>query len=378
MWDVVVAGAGPAGAVAAYVLAQRGRRVLLADACDAGSLKIGEALPGAAVRLLRSIDLPAPSRDGPHTPIGGNLSSWNSDQLVATDFIREPDGPGWRLDRLRFDANLRAGAIRAGAGYRPARVMDVERRDASWVIKFEDGSTDVAQWIVDATGRRASIARRLGAKRLRDARLIALYAIGASVASFRLNRTIIEAVPRGWWYTARLPSGQPIAGFHTHAREAVRLTSDAHGWRQALAETCHVGPMLADAVFDRPLKPLDACGAQLDHFGGDGWLACGDAAVSFDPISGQGIFSALYGGMMAGRTISDTLNGGKARLNEYSKRLENVRRLYVTRSCAIYRSERRWIAEPFWSIFSKEIELSRVKRGQSIVSEFSNEAAMRS
>jgi 2-polyprenyl-6-methoxyphenol hydroxylase-like FAD-dependent oxidoreductase len=68
-------------------------------------------------------------------------------------------------------------------------------------------------------------------------------------------------------------------------------------------------------------------------------LACGDAAVCFDPISGQGIFSALYGGMMAGRAISDTLNGAKARLNEYSKRLENVRRLYVARSRAIYRSE---------------------------------------
>ena len=88
MWDAVIAGAGPAGAVAAYELARRGRRVLLADAVDPAAPKVGEALPGAAVRLLRSIELPVPAAGGPHTPIGGNLSSWNSDQLVANDFLR--------------------------------------------------------------------------------------------------------------------------------------------------------------------------------------------------------------------------------------------------------------------------------------------------
>jgi hypothetical protein len=208
MWDAIVAGAGPAGAVAAYELARSGRRVLLADAVDPTSSKIGEALPGAAVRLLRSIELPVPGGGGPHTPIGGNLSSWNSDQLVANDFIRDPDGPGWRLDRARFDADLRAAALRAGASYRSARVTDLERKDTGWHIRFKNGGTEMARWIVDATGRRAAIARRLGARRLRDAPLVAVYASGTSATGFALNRTVIEAVPRGWWYAARLTLGR--------------------------------------------------------------------------------------------------------------------------------------------------------------------------
>ncbi|MGH6921027.1 MAG: NAD(P)/FAD-dependent oxidoreductase, partial [Geminicoccaceae bacterium] len=180
MWDVVVAGAGPAGAVAAYVLARSGRRVLLADPVDPKVPKFGEALPGAAVRLLRSIGLPAPDSAGPHVPIGGNLSSWNADQLIASDFFREPDGPGWRLDRACFDAQLRAAAVHAGASYRSVRVAALDRLDAGCTVRLKDGGTEMARWIIDATGRRATIARRQGARRGRDARLIALYATSPS------------------------------------------------------------------------------------------------------------------------------------------------------------------------------------------------------
>ena len=87
MWDAIVAGAGPAGAVAAFVLAREGHRTLLADRPNADSCKIGDALPGAAERLLQSLGLPALQGDEAHARIGGNLSSWNSDALVATDFI---------------------------------------------------------------------------------------------------------------------------------------------------------------------------------------------------------------------------------------------------------------------------------------------------
>jgi flavin-dependent dehydrogenase len=366
MWDAIVAGAGPGGAVAAYVLARGGRRVLLADAVDPKSPKVGEALPGAAVRLLRSLDLPLPAKGGPHTPIGGNLSCWNSDQLFAADFLRHPDGPGWRLDRARFDADLRAAAVRAGAMLRSARVTDVKQRGTAWSARLDDDGTETARWIIDATGRRAAIARRLGAKRLRDARLIALYAAGASTTGFPLNRTVIEAVSHGWWYAARLPSGVPLAGFHTLHRDAMQLLADPDGWRRALADTRHVGPMLADTPFEHPPRALEACGARLDCLSGDGWIACGDAALSFDPISGQGIFNALHGGMTAGLAIDDRLKGDSARLDEYSKQIDNVRRFYVARCRGTYHRERRWVDEPFWSMLGEEIEASPIKHRPSI------------
>ena len=348
MWDAIVAGAGPAGAVAALMLARRGRRVLLADRIDPSAHKIGEALPGAAVRLLRSLDLPAPAAGGPHTPIGGNLAAWNSAALVATDFIRDPYGPGWRLDRARFDADLRAAAAGAGVTSRGAHVRDLGRQDAGWRIGFDDGSVEHARWIVDATGRRSALARKLGVRRQRGARLVALYALGRAALDFQLNRTMLEAAPDGWWYAARLPSGAAVAGFHTHAREAARLNADPDAWKHALGRTRHIGFALGCAQFEQPLRAMEACGARLAQFGGDGWIACGDAALSFDPISGQGIFSALHSGMAAGSAVADALEHNGASLDGYANRMETVWGIYAARSRAIYGSERRWATEPFW------------------------------
>ena len=355
MWDAIVAGAGPAGAVAAFTLSRNGLRVLLADRTDPSAHKIGEALPGAAVRLLRSLGLPAPELGGPHTPIGGNLSSWNSEALIATDSIRDPYGPGWRLDRVRFDADLRAAATGAGAAYRSAQVRDLRGEDAGWQIRFDDGSVERARWIVDASGRRAALARRLGIKRTRDARLIALYAVGRASGDFQLNRTLVETAPDGWWYAARLPSGAPVAGFHTHAREAARLKADPGAWKNALARTRHIGPMLGPAQFDRPMRAVEACGARLAQFRGDAWIACGDAATSFDPVSGQGIFAALHGGMAAGLAVADALNRGGAKRDEYASRMEDAWSIYRARSRAVYRSERRWTTEPFWSMHAATV-----------------------
>src|SRR4051812_48448803 len=117
MWDVIVVGAGPAGSTAASVLSRKGDRTLLADKLDNDRSRTGVALPGAAVRLLRSLDLLTPEIGSPHASIRSMLASWNSDALLATDSIRDPYGPGWRLDRRYFDAELRKAAVGAGVEF---------------------------------------------------------------------------------------------------------------------------------------------------------------------------------------------------------------------------------------------------------------------
>jgi flavin-dependent dehydrogenase len=343
IWDVVIAGAGPAGAVAAHVLAQAGKRVLMADIPFAGTHKIGEALPAAAGRLLRDLDLPLPS--APHTPIGGNLSSWGSPDLQASDAMRDPDGPGWRLDRLRFDADLLSAARSSGAAHHAAHITTATRHDALWKIELDNSTQIEACWLIDATGRRAAIVRRHGAKRSRDARLVAIYALGQPSEGLELNRTLVETVPNGWWYAARLPSGAAIVGFHLHPRDAVKLLAQPNGWRDALARTRHLSRLLDGVAFDTPLRPVEACGARLDRFSGDGWIACGDAALSFDPVSSQGIFSALHGGMRAARALLEDDTAA------YTESLEAIRQTYLSRWRSLCRSERQWPDSPFWASY---------------------------
>ena len=359
MWDAIVAGAGPAGAVAAHVLARGGRKVLLVDEVDPAAPKIGEALPGAAraapararpFRARAATD--RTRRSAAISPLGAPTD------LVAADFICDPAGPGWRLDRRCFDVELRSAAIGSGALYRSGLVGRAERREPHWRVQFKDGAFETARWIIDATGRRSAVARRLGARRERDVQLIALYA-ASEPSGFQLNRTIIEAAPQGWWYAARLPSGAALAGFHTSPQHATSLRADPRRWLGALEDTRHLASALGKIRFETFLRPVDASGSNLDRYSGDGWIACGDAALSFDPISGQGIFSALYSGMTAAHAVEEALNGSRERLDEYSRRLEQVREIYVARSLAVYRSEHRWMEEPFWSTLRASIRMLR-------------------
>jgi flavin-dependent dehydrogenase len=325
-------------------------RVLLVDAVAPAADKVGEALPGAALRLLRDLGLPLPGPDGPHTPIRGTLSVWGSEALAATDFLHDRDGPGWRLERSRFDASLRDAALASGAVFHAAWIEATVRNAARWAVGFSSGETVNAQWLIDATGRRAMLARSLGARRLRDARLVALYAIGRPGAAPRFHRTVVEAVANGWWYAAQLPSGAPIAGLHVGPRDAARIAAQSGAWQAALAGTLHAAELFPADALDRHLRPLDAGGARLDRFSGDGWVACGDAALAFDPVSGQGMFAALYGGMMAARAVAASIGGDHAAMAAYSDRMERVRRAYRAEWVGTYRDEQRWPDAPFWAV----------------------------
>ncbi|WP_437720282.1 FAD-dependent monooxygenase [Sorangium sp. So ce861] len=350
-YDVAVAGAGPAGAVAACLLARAGLSVLLCDSRlvdSAAPVKPGEALPGAAVRLLRACDLPLPGDSGRHKLIGGNISVWGWPEPVHRDFLNEPDGPGWRLDRAVFEAELVSAALAAGARALPLNLARVAREETRWRLWSRGGAGWRVSFLVDASGRAASLARRLGATRRRDEALVAVVGRARPDPAYRLNRTLVETVPQGWWYAALLPDGAPVFMLHSRPDEAARLLARPEEWRAALADTRHVSAAFPGAVFDAPLSGHDACGAWLEPVYGPGWVACGDAALSFDPAAAQGVLAALHGGVEVARAIPAAMRGDLGPLRAYAARLLEMRRLYRQRLSAHYADEQRWPEAPFW------------------------------
>lgn len=163
--DVLVAGAGPAGSVAALELARAGFSVLLADRLRPSAPRLGETLPGAGIRLLQMLGLASVARvddDSGHCRVGGTLVAWASPAMLANDAIADPYGAGIRLDRGRFDRALRSASIEAGAGFRHADVAALVRTANSWMVSFDDHSSVSASWLVDATGRGRKLARLIG------------------------------------------------------------------------------------------------------------------------------------------------------------------------------------------------------------------------
>lgn len=353
--DAAIIGAGPAGAVTALVLSQRGRNVALVDRIMGHSThatrKVGESLPGAARPLLQHLGLLSLVEDGPHLPSYGNSFAWGTEELETTDFIRDPNGLGWHLDRARFDEDLRQAAGRAGAVLSKANRVEVERAGEYWRIGADREPLD-AKWIVDATGRNSGIARELGATRLQDDTLMAAYAwaeVDGEPATAD-TRTLIESTPDGWWYTSVLPDHTSVVALHTNAQTLRPMMKEKgiESWVAALKRTHHVGRRLQKARFITDLKCTQAGGARLDRFVGEGWLATGDAALSFDPLSSQGIFNAIYTGMKAAQAIDAALSGDARAMDAYVDRLEAIRNAYLANRRHVYSTEQRWSQASFW------------------------------
>lgn len=351
--DVAVIGAGPAGATAACVLARGGRSVLLLDphVTNGVTAKPGEALAGAALRVLRACNLPLPSQSAAHRPIGGNISVWGGPEPVYRDFVTEPDGLGWRLDRPIFEADLITAACAAGARVQANAFRDARRETDIWHLQLRDGNSITARWLIDATGRAAAVARKLGAHRQRDEDLVAVVGYSKPNAEFSLQRSLVETTPQGWWYAALLPDARPVFMLHTRSATAVRLRTTQEKWHAALAATQHIARAFPHPMVEGPLRAYEACGAWLEPVHGDGWVACGDAALSFDPCAAQGIFSALYGGMAVAAAVQAALEGDLAPLSEYRARCGHIRRIYLQGVRAHYAEERRWPDADFWQTF---------------------------
>lgn len=342
---VLIVGAGPAGVVAARWLAQAGHRVILVDKPEIPSgerpaEKIGESLPGAARPLLRDLGLlPYLESSGP-IPCPGNLAAWFTEELIATDFLSDPSGEGWHLDRPRFDAALRQAAIDAGAVWEQQRFESIERReDGLFVTRLAEGEKQT-RFVIDASGRNAIVARRLGITRQRDEARIAVYAFcdESGLMACEDQRSVIERQPEGWWYAAPLPGKRRVASFHTSPEAASRLLAEEGAWQKKLATTRHIHRFCAEEAKWSPPRATDASGSRLARFQGEGWLAIGDAACTFDPLSSQGLFNALYTGLRGAEAVVAELRGDGSTARRYSQTLEEVWRIYRGRLAGFQRS----------------------------------------
>lgn len=111
--DVLVVGAGPAGAAVAAQLAGHCRVALVGRAVQAGRA-IGETLPAAARVILSDLGVWDAFAAQGHRPAWSRRSLWGSSEVIFQDALFDPHGAGWHLDRKRFDAMLLEAARSRG------------------------------------------------------------------------------------------------------------------------------------------------------------------------------------------------------------------------------------------------------------------------
>jgi len=353
-FDVAIAGAGPAGATAALVLARNGIKVGLIEASAYEQSRVGESLPPSARPLLAELSIWESFSRLDSLQSHGNESAWGGADTVFNSFIFNPHGYGWHLDRCQFDALLASEAKAAGATLlqRQKVVSCIPLLNDSWKLVVCDNNREhilTARAVIDASGRNGLLARQLGAIRKPSDFLVGIAVHFRSEKSGG-NYTLVEATEHGWWYSATLPDHRLIIIFMTDSdicRKGYYMKLEV--WEKNLEKTQHTKTRIigCSRLWGPSIFPAFSHRLRRQNWS-NRWLACGDAAMGVDPLSSSGIMSALKGGEAAGYTILHWLNGDSQSILLYEQWIDEEFADYMKKHQAYYCLEKRWPNSPFW------------------------------
>jgi flavin-dependent dehydrogenase len=316
--DVIIVGAGPAGAVAATLLAREGVRVRLIDRATFPRDKLcGDTINPGTLRALESLGL-SHAADGRGLPIEGMLMTGPGGTKVEA---RYPMGlRGRSLVRRDFDWALLQSAIAAGVQFEPA--------------------VAVRRALVDESGQNKSIRGVVAVRKGHEHAMPAAVTLAAdgrhSTLAFGLRLARHPSQPRRWAVGAYFENagGTPSVG-EMHVRPG-RYIGIAH-LGGGLSNVCLVRTSNAgDAAFGEPASLLRSELARdpllRERFAAarlirrpavlgplavdvrsesvTGLILAGDAAGFIDPMTGDGLRFAVRGGALAARASLEALQHG--------------------------------------------------------------------
>jgi flavin-dependent dehydrogenase len=353
--DAAILGGGPAGAATGLALTRRGYSVAILERSNYHHTRIGETLPPAVQPLLARLGVWNQFLAEKHSPSFGIRSAWGQDDLYDNDFIFNPYGSGWHVDRARLDLSLARWAEEAGARvYRSSRLLSYARTNSAWQIEIASDERRRrlrAKFLVDATGRASWIAGKQGASRITYDRLVGVtfFCSPRSPKSVTESSTLIEARDEGWWYSAPLPDSRLVLAYMTDADLYARAQRQSSNyWQEQLQATTHTKSRAKNYDVTAGPYVMPANSSRLDQIAGACWLAAGDAAAAFDPLSGQGICRALQSGIRAAQAIGEHLAGNGQASEQYGLEIEQIFSNYMTRRTDYYLREKRWPNAVFW------------------------------
>jgi flavin-dependent dehydrogenase len=364
-YRVAIIGGGPAGCACALALAGAGvEDVVIIEAGDYSAFCIGESVPPETMGLLRALGLEAAFLQEGHLPCYGSCSYWGSDKRGYNDTLLNPQGHGWHLDRSRFNRFLALQAQGMGVqllcktrltGSAP---VPMAQAGQGFMLELhctgpQAGGQEArlalhADFVFDASGAHAVFARQRGSSRQQHLPLVCLAARFTLPGGENQGLTHLEAIEHGWWYGAHLPGNQLMLALYTDAATVkhLRLQQSEH-WMALLAVSPISAALLPPgAVLRAGVQSFAVPAYCLDRIAGQHWMAIGDAAACWDPVTSQGIIKAMANGLTAAKAYGEP--DAFAAMGQYEREVKVLYQRYLALHAQTYQMEQRWPHAAFW------------------------------
>ena len=359
--DVLVIGAGPAGAAAARLLAGWGHDVILIDRSGSGAARLAESIPPSADKILRTLGVLNAVRAAGHLPWRGNTVWWADEPARIETFS---GAAGYQVLRRDFDRTLLSQAIDAGARIEEGRVVEVR------LAQFTDDLCSIAvdqagvlaifhaRLVIDASGR-AGVLARDGLRALDPARRTI-----AVAGSWRCDddwpiednsHTLVASYAGGWAWS--VPVDATVRQFTVMVDPARSdLARGAASREVYLAEIEKVRPfsgiLKGAQLIDAPWG-ADATEYAARQYSGPGFLLVGDAGSAINPLSSFGVKKALASAWLAAvaahTALTNPAMAGEA--FAFFDRRERAVAAGATRQAAMFaREAAARTGHPYWTV----------------------------
>lgn len=293
--DVVIVGAGPAGSYAAAKLAAKGLDVLLLEARDRPIRKTcGEYLCPSAAALLAEDGTLDEITAGFPAIIGMKMAAPGCEPVTCRFPKYRKTTHGLAVNREVFDQRLLDFASRCGA--KPLtgrRIQSIRRQGNAWCLESSDGERHHASILIGADGRNSRVAKLLGIRGKTNASRVALHChLSSPAENERLGEMHLFADGS---YIGIDPTGDHETNVSLVCDAGILKSSNP---AQALNRYLKASPALrsrfGEVTGDCKINAVCPITNRVSKVSGDRFALIGDAAGFLDPLTGEGMYQALW------------------------------------------------------------------------------------
>ena len=322
--EILVIGAGPAGSVAAALLRQQGRQVLVLEREQFPRFSIGESLLPQSMEYLEQAGmLRAVVEAGFQFKNGAAFA--RGEQYTAFDF-RDKHSEGWattyQVERARFDHVLALEAERQGAEVRYRHeVVAVDLNGARPHVMAQDPQGEKyaidAEFMLDASGFGRVLPRLLQLEipsgfPVRGA-IFTHIEDGIPLSVFDRNKIRVTVHPKHgdvWYWLIPFADGRCSLGVVADPSFLERYPGTETERLQALVnEDPSLSQLLVNACWDTPARGIVGYSANVKSLWGRGYALLGNAGEFLDPIFSSGVTIAFKSASLAAAALQRQFAG---------------------------------------------------------------------